>query len=258
MEFGVTEPPFPEQGCALIFGASGGLGHAIAGLVAQWGANVALTYHSKAEEAQRLCSDIVALGREASAHRCDVVDPGEVKRVAQEVVQQHGRVHSVIFAAGTFFEFDRLPELPAATFRRVIDTDVFGFFNIAQATVPLLRKQGGSVVALITCANGRTVHSDTFSATPKAAVQQMVRQIAIEEGVNGIRANAVGPGVIDAGLVVAMKDTAGELLDQIASNTPVGRQGTAAEIAETVAFLASTKAGYITGQSIHVDGGLTV
>lgn len=256
--FGVTEKPFPEQGCALVFGGSGGLGQAISGLMASWGANVAVTYYSKQEAAEQIVGQIEELGRKASLHRCDVTDAADVRRVTEEVASQHGRIHSVISAGGTFFEFAPVPELPAETFRKVIETDVFGFFNIAQTTLPHLRKQGGSVVALITCANGRTVHSDSYSATPKAAVQQLVRQIALEEGVNGIRANAVGPGVIDSGLVVAMKDVAGELLDEIAKNTPIGRQGRAEEIAETVAFLASTKAGYITGQSLHVDGGLTV
>jgi NAD(P)-dependent dehydrogenase (short-subunit alcohol dehydrogenase family) len=136
---------------------------------------------------------------------------------------------------------------------------VNGFFNIAKHTVPALREGGGgSITALLTAAVDRTVPTDALSATPKAAVSMMMRMLATEEAANGIRANGVGPGVIEGGMVLPMRDdsTTKALLDQAVAFTPLGRLGLVEEIAEAVVFLASSKASYITGQRLMVDGGL--
>jgi NAD(P)-dependent dehydrogenase (short-subunit alcohol dehydrogenase family) len=125
--------------------------------------------------------------------------------------------------------------------------------------VPALRVGGGgSITALITTAVERTVPTDALSATPKAAVAMMIRMLATEEVNNGIRANAVGPGVVEGGMVPPMRadEQTKNLLDSAVAVTPMGRLGLVEEIAEAVAFLASAKASYITGQRLMVDGGL--
>lgn len=259
MGFGVEGPEFPDAGCALIFGATGGIGAATAGLLAERGCDVVVTYRSRAAEAEALAASIRELGRKATALACDVTDQGSVDAVVEAALAEHGRVHTVVSAAGLVFRTRALVDFTHEEFGNVMQADVMGFFNIAKATVPALRAGGGgTITALITSAVERTVPTDALSATPKAAVSMMIRMLATEEVKNGIRANAVGPGVVEGGMVPPMRadEQTRNLLDSAVTATPMGRLGLVEEIAEAVAFLASSKASYITGQRLMVDGGL--
>jgi NAD(P)-dependent dehydrogenase (short-subunit alcohol dehydrogenase family) len=257
--FGVQTPDFPSTGCAVVFGASGGIGAATAGLLAQRGCDVVLTYRSRAAGAEELAGSIRELGRKATALSCDVTDRASVTAVAEAAKAEHGGIHTVVSATGLLFHTRPLVEFSDEIFAQVIQADVIGFFNIAKACVPVLRDGGGgSITALITAAVDRTVPTDALSATPKAAVTMMMRQLATEEAAHGIRANAIGPGVVEGGMVPPMRDDPATkaLLDQAVAFTPLGRLGLVEEIAEAIAFLASSKAAYITGQRLMVDGGL--
>lgn len=257
MTFGVTTPDYAE-GCAVVFGGSGGLGRASAGLMAERGSDIVVTYKSRRAEAESLVEELRKLGRQASAVACDVTDLSAVEAVFKHAVDTYKRVHTVVSAGGVVFDTGPLAQFSDKSFRGVMETDVYGFYNIAKAGVPVLRAgKGGSFVALVTSAVNRTVPCDALSAAPKAAVAMMVRQLATEEAAHGIRANAVGPGVINAGMVLPMMETPTRaLLEGATAVTPLKRWGEAAEIAEAVAFLASSKASYITGQILMVDGGL--
>lgn len=258
MSYGITGSDYPN-GCALVFGGSGGLGKASAGLMAERGSDIVVTYRSRADESRQFVEELRKLGRRAEALQCDVTDRAQVDAVFAQAVKAFGRVHTVVSAGGLVFDTGPLVDFKAEAFRGVIETDVIGFFNIAQAGIPVLRaSKGGSFVAMITCATQRTVPLDACSAVPKSAVQMLVRHIATEEARNGIRANSVGPGVIDGGMVLPMMKTeTKKLLDMAVEYTPLGRLGLCEEVAEAVAFLASNKAAYITGQSLMVDGGLS-
>jgi NAD(P)-dependent dehydrogenase (short-subunit alcohol dehydrogenase family) len=258
MTFETAQADFPD-GCAIVFGGSGGLGQAIAGLLAQRGADVLVTYRTRPDAAQDLVGRIRALGRRASAVACEAADAEQVAAVVGAAESQYGRVHTVVSAGGLTINFGPLADFGPQTFREVIETDVIGFFNIVHAAVPAMRRHGGgSIVAIVTLAIERMLPTDALSSTPKAAVARMVKHIAAEEARHGIRANAVGPGIIKAGMVVPMLDTPGKaLLDAAVEATPMKRMGSGEEVAQAVAFLASAKASYITGQVLMVDGGMT-
>lgn len=251
------QPDFPD-GCALIFGGSGGLGQSAARLFAARGSAVAVTYRSRKEPADELVRQIEAKGGRAIAVQADVSKPETLRAAADVAVKKFGRIHTVVSAGGLAFGTPKLADTPPQDFRNVIETDVIGFFNIAQATLPALRAGGGgSYVALLTTAVHRTYPGDTLSNPPKAALAGLLKQIVLEEAQNGIRANGVGPGVINAGMVLPMMETeAKALLDYAVDITPLKRAGTDLEVSEAVVFLASRRASYITGQVLMVDGGL--
>jgi NAD(P)-dependent dehydrogenase (short-subunit alcohol dehydrogenase family) len=260
MSYGVTTPDFPADGCAIVFGASGGLGNSTAGLLAERGANVVATYRSRPGPANDLAESIRKMGRKATAMQCDVMERASIDRVVSDALKEYGRIHTVISAGGIVFGTGPMVDFKDEAFRDVIETDVFGFFNISKAVVPALRKGGGgSITALITQAVTRITPEDTLSAVPKAAIWMMVRQLAAEEARSGIRANAVGPGVINGGMVLPMLEgPEKKILDWAIEVTPLHRMGECAEVAEALTFLASSKAAYITGQFLNIDGGMSI
>lgn len=250
-------PDFPD-GCALVYGGSGGLGQSICRLLAARGSAVVVAYRSRQSEADAVVRQIEAHGGRALAVHADLKDASSCRAAADGAMSRFGRIHTVVSTSGLAFGNPALGDVSPTDFRNVIETDVLGFFNVAQATLPALRAGGGgSYVGVITTAVHRTYPGDTLSGPPKAAMAALLKQIVLEEAHNGIRANGVGPGVINAGMVLPMYETdAKALLDLAVGLTPLRRAGEDIEVSEAVVFLASRRASYITGQMLMVDGGL--
>lgn len=253
-----TDPAFAD-GIAIVAGGSGGIGAQICLSLARAGANVLLTYHSRQAEAERVVGEIRAMGREADAIRLDLGDAEAVMAAVGQARQRFGKLHSLVYAAGPALHMQFISELQPAEWARIINTDVCGCFNFVQAGLPYLKADGGGAyVAVITCAVERVPARDICSAAPKAAIEMLMRGLAKEEGRNGIRANCVGPGWVDAGLgqSVINNELSSEQVEQIRRSIPLRRIGRPEEIAEAVTFLLSSKASYISGQSLAVDGGM--
>ena len=251
-------PNFPN-GCAIVFGGSGGLGQGAAKVLARQGVDVVLTYRSRLADAESLAERLRGQGRRASVVKCNSIEYDDVAKTFEHALAEYGRVHTVVSSTGLVFNVGPLSETDPAEFRSVIETDVIGFFNIARAAVPVLKQGGGgSIVAIVTPAISRTVPHDAQSGVPKAAVALMVKHLAAEHVRDGIRANAVGAGVINCGVTAVMRvGQAKEMFDYASSITPLGRDGEAEEVGEVVAFLASNKAAFVSGQVVHADGALT-
>jgi NAD(P)-dependent dehydrogenase (short-subunit alcohol dehydrogenase family) len=175
-----------------------------------------------------------------------------------ETALDFGALHTAIYAAGPYIHMRHISRIEPALFRDTMEQDAFGCFNLIHAVLPHLRAAKGAFVALTTPALKRYAVKDVLSVAPKAAIEALVRGVAAEEGRFGVRANGVGVGVIEDGMYHALLETGDfdqRFLDASRQNMALRRLGTAEEIAEAVVFLASSRARWITGQTLMVDGG---
>jgi 3-oxoacyl-[acyl-carrier protein] reductase len=247
-----------RSGAALVLGASGGLGAVIARLLIERGSAVALTHRRDSP----LIKELLAVpGARARAYRVDLTDPDTCTTTIDAVASDFGGIHALVYAAGPHVPMVHLSKITPEQFRTQLEHDAVAFFNAVRPALPQLRAAHGNIVAVTTAATQRYPVRDGLSAVPKGAVEAMVRGLAAEEGRFGVRANCVGPGMLTDGMAERLIGS-GELderaLDAARANIPLRRFGTAADIAEAVCFLASDRAGFISGQKLDVDGGYGV
>lgn len=258
-ETGAGRDPAFGEGAALVVGGSGGIGAAICLALAEAGSDMVLTYRGNRGAAESVADAVRERGREARVEIADLSDRDRVGAIADDAVARFGKLHSVVYAAGPPIHMNFIHDLSSEEWARVINADVIGAFNLVKATLPHLRAAGGGAyLGVITAAVERVPARDICSAAPKAAIEMLFRGVAKEEGRFGIRANCVGPGWVDAGLgKVVMDSELTELdIERIKRSIPLRRVGSARDIGEAASFLLSSKASFITGQSLAVDGGM--
>jgi 3-oxoacyl-[acyl-carrier protein] reductase len=234
---------------ALVTGGSGGIGAAICRRLAADARHVIVHAHRNLHAARALAAEIAAGGGSAEALAFDVSDAAAA-RAALESLLEHGPVQILVNNAGVHDDA-AFPGMSEAQWRRVIDVSLHGFFHVTQPLVlPMIRTRWGRIVNMASVSAVAGNRGQANYAAAKGALISATRTLALELGKRGVTVNAVVPGLIDTAMSAAF---APERLREL---VPLQRAGTAGEVASLVAFLASERAGYITGQAIPVNGGM--
>jgi 3-oxoacyl-[acyl-carrier protein] reductase len=251
-----------EGRVALVTGAGGALGGAVARAFGREGATVVLGYRSSEESARKALSEIEAAGAQGHVAQVEVTNPESVERFVADAAERYGRIDVVVNTAGRIDPDDavRFADSKPEAFAKLLDVDMLGTFRVCQAAVPHLRKTGNGVIVNFSGSYGNGINQEnvvnsvavTYCAAKgavRAFTSALARDLAPE-----IRVNAVAPGPIEANWEDDW-EIPEEHLNEALEMTPLGRMGKPEEIAETVLYLASDGGGYTTGQVLEVSGG---
>ncbi|MBR1552504.1 MAG: 3-oxoacyl-[Schwartzia sp.] len=241
--------------CALVTGASRGIGRAIALRLAAEGAKVALNFAGNEAAANAVREEIEAAGGEAILVKADVANEAAVQEMVQKTADAFGRIDILVNNAGITRD-GLLARMKEEDWDAVLSTNLKGVFLTTKAVTKLMMKQRAGRIVNMASVVGITGNAGqaNYSAA-KAGVIGFTKTIAKELASRGITANAVAPGFIDTDMTSVLSDKAKEAA---LSGIPLGRMGTPEDIADAVLFLVSDSASYITGQVLHVDGGMVM
>jgi 3-oxoacyl-[acyl-carrier protein] reductase len=237
----------------VVTGAGRGIGRAIAVALAEPGADVVINYSSSADAAQEAASMVEARGAKPHLHRFDVSNAEEVKESFKQIVKELSRVDVLVNNAGITRD-NLLALMKPSEWDDVLNVDLKGVFLCSQAVVkPMMKQKFGRIVNITSIVGAMGNAGQSNYAAAKAGVIGFTRSLARELVSRNITVNAVAPGYIETEMTHGMQEKAREaLLTQI----PAGRVGTPEEVAEAVKFFVSDAAGYVTGQVLHVNGGM--
>jgi 3-oxoacyl-[acyl-carrier protein] reductase len=241
---------------ALVTGASKGIGAAIAKHLAAEGAAVVVNYATSREGADRVVGEITAGGGRAVAVQANVARKAEIEKLFAETKKAFGRLDVLVNNAGVY-AFAPLAETTEELFHRQFDLNVLGLILASKEALRYFDPAAGG--SIINISSGVSVFAPpntvVYSAT-KAAVDAITRVLAKELGPHKVRVNAINPGMVETEGVQAAGFAEGDFRKELESKTPLGRIGQPVDIAPAAVFLASNDSAWITGQTLHISGGL--
>lgn len=244
-----------EKKVALVTGASRGIGAEIAKTLAREGAHVIVNYNGSKEKAESVVEEIMMAGGSAIAYQCNVSDYEACGEMIQNLISNYGHIDILVNNAGITRD-GLLMKMSEQDFDMVLDINLKGSFNTVRHMSRYFLKQKAGRIVNISSVSGVMGNAGqaNYSAS-KAGIIGLTKAVARELASRGITCNAVAPGFIETDMTDAMPESAKE---NIKNQIPLQRIGTVSDVAELVAFLASDKAAYITGQVISVDGGMHI
>jgi len=242
----------------LITGASRGIGAATARLAAQQGYALCLNYHQRADAANAVLEQVRGLGVTAIAVQADVADETQVLQMFEAIDREFGRLDVLVNNAGMLEQQMRLEQMDAARWTRVLGANVIGSFLCAREAIKRMSTRhggrGGAIVNLSSVAARLGAPGEYIDyAAAKGAIDSMTLGLAKEVASEGIRVNAVRPGVIHTDIHAAGGEP--DRVERVKASVPMGRGGQAEEIAEAILWLASEQASYTSGALLDVAGG---
>ena len=236
---------------ALVTGGSGEIGAAISRRLARSGWRVLIHAHTHADRASALVDEISAAGGSAQSIAFDVADPAATSGALGPLLEQ-GPIQGVVHNAGIHDDAP-MAGMSAKQWHRVIDVSLHGFYNVLQPVLlPMIRTRWGRIVSVTSVAGILGNRGQTNYAAAKAGLHGATRALALEVASRGVTVNAVAPGVIATAATAAVFDA-----ERIARLVPMNRAGNPDEVAGLIAYLMSEDAGYVTGQVISINGGMT-
>ncbi len=244
-----------EGKIAVVTGASRGIGRAIAEKLASMGAMVVINYNGSAKKAEEVKAKIESNGQKAAVMQCNVSDYAACEAFIGEIIKTYGRIDILVNNAGITKD-GLLMKMSEEDFDNVINVNLKGTFNCVRHVARQMIKQRAGRIINLSSVVGVTGNAGQVNyAASKAGVIGLTKSTAREVASRGITVNAVAPGFIETDMTDVLSD---KVKEASVSQIPLGHFGKAEDVANTVAFLASDDAGYITGQVIHVDGGMVM
>jgi len=240
---------------ALVTGGSRGIGRSIALELADLGADVAITYASSAKAADNVMEEIVSKDRRAKALQADAVNYEKAEEVIAGITGDWEKLDILVNNAGITRD-NLILRMNQQQWDQVIETNLKSVFNYCKAVAkPMMRNRGGSIINISSVVGLSGNAGQTNYAASKAGIIGFTKSYAKELASRNIRANVVAPGYITTEMTGELPE---DILENIERETPLGRPGTAEEVSHAVAFLASERSSYITGETIRVDGGMAM
>lgn len=240
---------------AIITGSSKGIGAATAILFAQKGYNVVITYNESYESATLLARSLSANGFSVTAQKLNVANRLEAELLVKETLYKYGSIDVLVNNAGVAYQ-GLITQTDEVEYDRILNTNLKGTFNCCKAVTPVMvRQQSGKIINISSMWGETGASCEVAYSASKAGVIGLTKALAKELAPSGITVNAVTPGLIETAMNTNL--TVEELNDFVES-IPLGRMGTADEVAQAVYFLASENADYITGQILGVNGGYVI
>lgn len=244
-----------ENKCALVTGASRGIGRAIALRLASEGAKVAINYASRAEAAEEVKSEIEKLGGTAIIYKADVANPDQVAAMIKDVSKEFGTIDILVNNAGITRD-GLLLRMKDEDFDAVLNANLKSmFYTIKNVSRLMMKKRSGRIVNMSSVVGLTGNAGQVNYAAAKAGVVGLTKSVAKELAARNITVNAVAPGFIRTDMTKILSD---DVKEKLSESIPLGRMGEAEDIANVVLFLVSDAASYITGQVVTVDGGMTM
>ena len=240
---------------AVVTGGGRGIGRAVAVRLANEGANVAISYRSNDTAAEEVAEEVKAAGAECEIFKGDVASPEDVDALFKGVGEVLGPVEILVNNAGLTRD-NLMMRMKESEFDEVLGTNLKGTYLCTRAALrPMVRARWGRIVNVSSVVGLVGNAGQANYAASKAGIIGFTKSVAREVAQRGITANVVAPGYVETELTGSLSE---EVKDQIRGQVPAGRFAEAEEVAEVVAFLAGEGAGYITGQTVAVDGGMTM
>ncbi|MFZ4450181.1 3-oxoacyl-[acyl-carrier-protein] reductase [Salibacterium aidingense] len=240
---------------ALVTGASRGIGKAIALELAGHGANVAVNYAGSAQKAEEVAAACKDKGVKAFSVKADVSREEDVKAMIKEVTDQFGSLDIMVNNAGITRD-NLLMRLKEEDWDAVLDTNLKGVFHCAKAASrPMMKQRSGKIINISSVVGVMGNAGQANYSAAKAGVLGLTKSLAREFAPRNIQVNAVAPGFIETDMTEQLE---GETQENLLQNIPLGKLGEAGDVAKAVRFLASEDSDYITGQTLHVDGGMVM